>query len=327
MASGTIPEFYDYALLPVHITLGQNNQDTKCISDKISKNNRRYFWDGGILNNTPFRELLQAHQDYWRNAVGENTYYIPDLEVYVINLHPSKMKIDMIPHDYDGVKDRHNDIKYGDRNSHYDEKIANLVTDYIDIIQHLKHLAINHIGNKDESDDFQKDFEDLLKAEAKSKGYTGDHIKYEDLIKGRFELTKVLRIERTSYINSVYGKTNDLTEKTIIKLIKEGKCDAWVSLIKEDINNLKLTNDTTSVDDIKNIQDSLISKLEQVSNHLIENDYQNNEPAFSHLTEFIDAIDENKQVIDKLKQELVNAKDKTLFSILSNDNIATFYSA
>jgi hypothetical protein len=25
----------------------------------------RYFWDGAYLSNTPLRELLQSHRDYW----------------------------------------------------------------------------------------------------------------------------------------------------------------------------------------------------------------------------------------------------------------------
>ena len=196
MASGTIPEFYDYVPVAIQSTVQQKDQDANCIPEKSSKNRIHYFWDGGILSNTPFRELLQAHQDYWKNTVEENISFIPDLEVYLINLHPSKMNIDMIPQDYDGIKDRHNDIKYGDRNSHYDQKMADLVTDYIDLIQNLKCLAINHFSNKDESNKFQKDFEDLLRTtEGKSKGNTSEHIKYKDLIDGRFELSKVVRIE------------------------------------------------------------------------------------------------------------------------------------
>ena len=51
----------------------------------------RYFWDGGLLSNTPFRELLRAHEDYWTVIEsGNNT--IPDLrEVYIVNLHPPKI--------------------------------------------------------------------------------------------------------------------------------------------------------------------------------------------------------------------------------------------
>jgi hypothetical protein len=53
---------------------------------------------------------------------------------------------------------------------------------------------------------------------------------------------------------------NDLTEKTIKKLIIEGKCDAWASLIYEDINNLGLTSDTATANRISSIKLSLAEK-------------------------------------------------------------------
>ena len=63
MASSTLPEIYDPQVID-----GRN------------------FWDGGILNNTPFRELIQSHQDYWKNVEGRDK--IPDLEVYIVNVQP-----------------------------------------------------------------------------------------------------------------------------------------------------------------------------------------------------------------------------------------------
>jgi NTE family protein len=102
MASGTLPVFYKFRQIP---TKGE-----------------RKFCDGGILSNTPFRELLQAHRDYWKRVVGEDKDEIPDMEVYIINVHPSKQ--DEVPTDLDGVKDRINDITLSDRNSHYDEMVA-----------------------------------------------------------------------------------------------------------------------------------------------------------------------------------------------------------
>jgi NTE family protein len=117
---------YHHAILVwVHI-----NRYYKCRQAKGNKNNNsiRYFWDGGVLSNTPLRELLEAHQEYW--SYVENKDKIPDLDIYIVNVHPSKIETDMIPKDYDGVKDRHNDIKYGDRTSRYDENIAHLISDY-----------------------------------------------------------------------------------------------------------------------------------------------------------------------------------------------------
>src|SRR5919112_2987870 len=203
MASGTIPIFYEFR--------------------EISG---RKVCDGGILSNTPFRELLQAHRDYWTKVVGEDQAKIPDLDVYIINVHPSKQ--DTIPDDHDAVKDRINDIIYSDRNSHYDEMVADLVTDYTDLIDRLKELAKTHFKNRDKSDIiFQYEFENLIRtAEAKSTGRTVEHRKYKDLMKGRFKLNKVIRIEHESYADSISGKNADFTYKTIKDLIAKGKQDA-----------------------------------------------------------------------------------------------------
>jgi hypothetical protein len=270
MASNTVPEFYDYREINGH-----------------------KFWDGGMLSNTPFRELLQAHQSYWK-YVKKCDDKIPDLEVYIINLHPSKQPNPST--DHDGIKDRQNDITYFDRNSHYDEKITNLVTDYIDLINHLKCLALKHLDNDKDRSKFQQEFEDFLIRDAKSRGDYDEHRKYKDLTICRFELAKVLRIEHTNYINSVFGKITDHTERTITQLIKEGKADAWVALIKDDTMNSKFNCDDAST--INYIRNNLVSKLDQIANHLKENDFENNGGAYNLLDEFINEIDRNKPIID-----------------------------
>jgi NTE family protein len=206
MASGTIPIFY-----------------------KFREIGGRKFCDGGILSNTPFRELLQAHRNYWNRVAGEDEDEdeIPDLDVYIINVHPSKQ--DEGPSDLDAVKDRINDICLSDRNSHYDQTVADLVTDYTELIDRLKELAKSHFKNKDESDLFQNEFESLLRTtEARSKGDTHEHRKYKDLLRGRFRLTKVIRIEREGpeiYKDSISGKGADFTSETIRSLVEKGKGD------------------------------------------------------------------------------------------------------
>jgi predicted acylesterase/phospholipase RssA len=216
MASGTIPAFY-----------------------KFREIGGRKFCDGGWLNNTPFRELLQAHRDYWVKAAGEDTDEIPDLDVYIVNVHPSKA--DSIPTDYDEVKNRANDISFSDRNSHYDEMVTHLAADYnelvnikdfTELINKLKDLAKTHFKRTDKNDKFQKDFQHLLKTtEAKTKTWSGSSQKYKDIIKGKFKLANVIRIERTDYINSNTGKDfstkpTDFTYQTIKKLIEQGEQDA-----------------------------------------------------------------------------------------------------
>ncbi len=207
MASGTLPDLYKFRDIP--------------------KEGGRKFCDGGILSNTPFRELLQAHRDYWKKRLSvEDHPKIPDLDVYIINVHPSK-QYTVPAEDRDAVKDRINDITYSDRNSHYDEMVAELATDYTELIYNLKELAKRHFKNKDQSDiSFKEEFENILKAtEEKSRGSTVEDIKYKDLIKGRFKVT-VTRIENESYEDSIYGKVGDSTSKTIKELIARGKEDA-----------------------------------------------------------------------------------------------------
>ena len=145
MSSGTLPVFYDFQEI-----------------------GGRKFCDGGLLSNTPFRELLQAHRAYW---MSKDKGKIPALEVYIVNVHPSKQ--DCIAEDHDGVKDRINDITFLDRNSHYDENVINTETDYIQLIDKLKDLVKSYIGeDRDKISSFESEFYNFLITEAKSKSHT-----------------------------------------------------------------------------------------------------------------------------------------------------------
>ena len=199
MASGTLPESY-YA----------------------KEIGGRKFWEGGILSNTPLNELLYAHRDYWVNVENKE---VPDLEIYIVNVHPSTIDVNQMPEQYDEVKDRNNDILYGDR-SYNDEFSASLATDYINFITSLKDLALNCIKDENEKNVFRKKFESLKDEKANNTSYTlGEHRKYEDLIKGRFEL-RVIRIEHEyDARSSTSFKGADITPQTINKLIDDGEND------------------------------------------------------------------------------------------------------
>jgi NTE family protein len=287
MASGTLPEFYNHAEVSLHT------------SDK-QKTHLRYFWDGGLLSSTPLRELLQSHQEYWKDV--ENINEIPELEVYIVNVHPSKIDIGKIPTDHNGVKDRQNDITYADRNSRYDENMTRLIGDYASFVTEMKDLlgeAICKVNDKNDKDVLKRKLNDILVTKTSNKGGKYEARNYEDLIRGRFKLNKVIRIERTNYINSIYGKTGDLTFETIHKLIKEGECDAWFSLIQH------LTEDIQVSTDAVRIRDSLLNKLNQVIKNLRDNDYDykaNNSHTRRELTKFIYQIKKNKEIIDGLKK-------------------------
>ncbi|MGA7542619.1 MAG: patatin-like phospholipase family protein [Nitrososphaeraceae archaeon] len=286
MASGTLPEFYNHAEVSIHT------------SDK-QKTHLRYFWDGGLLSSTPVRELLHAHQEYWKDV--ENINEIPELDVYIVNVHPSKIDIGKIPTDHNGVKDRQNDITYADRNSRYDENITRLIGDYASFVTEMKDLleeAICKVNDKNDKDVLKRKLNDILVTKTSNNGRKYEARNYEDLIRGRFKLNKVIRIERTNYINSIYGKTGDLTFETIHKLIKEGECDAWFSLIQQLIEDIQVSTDTV------HIRDSLLNKWNQVIKTLRDNDYDyeaNNSHIHRELTKFIGQIKKNKEIIDGLK--------------------------
>ena len=145
--------------------------------------------------------------------------------MYIVNVHPSKGD-PIAEGDHDAVKDRINDITFSDRNSDYDENVANVATDYIELIDRLKDLAESYI-NKNEINAFRNNIENFLEAtETKSKSHAAKYRKYSNLLKGQFKLIKVVRIEPERYTDSISGKGADFTSKTIKDLIEKGKKDA-----------------------------------------------------------------------------------------------------
>jgi len=290
MASNTLPEFYDYAQIGVDSKVDIKDQDERCLTDITDKEKTRYFWDGGLLSNMPFRELLQAHQEYWENV--EPNKKIPDLEVYIVNVHPSKMNKDKLPHDYDGIKDRKNDILFSDRNSHYDENNSNLIADYNNFVKQMKNLledAFNKFGDRDIKEDFEKKLKDILATKTTSKNRNEEPREYKDLLKIGFKLTKVIRIERTNYTDSIFGKIGDLSIETINKLIKEGECDAWFSLITEYVKDMELVD-----------SEELIAMLNETKRSLRNKDYEDfNSEVYHHLRDFIDMVKDKSNMMEE----------------------------
>jgi NTE family protein len=216
MASGTLPEFYDYKHIDGH-----------------------KFWDGGLLSNTPFREFLQAYHEYWANVVPHikeaNDIPVPELEVYIVNLHPPKRHD--LPADHDGVKDRLTDIIFGDRSSHFDEMQESLAIDLQDFAAQLKDLsedAISRLDKESDKKELKKRFEKILTTPTSGKDLISHHGTYDALLhlRNQYKLTKVVRIERANHTDAVSNKTGDFTAQTINELIGEGMNDATnVSLI------------------------------------------------------------------------------------------------
>ena len=108
LASCSVPVNYDYTKLNVEDRTSPFKRSFPYSNNSSNNNNNtRYFWDGGLLANTPLRQTIIAHRDYWyRGRKMEDN--LPSLSIAIINLHPRKQEY--VPYDYDGVVDRKNDM-------------------------------------------------------------------------------------------------------------------------------------------------------------------------------------------------------------------------
>src|SRR5215207_8765397 len=210
MASASKPEFYDY--------------------EEISG---RKFWDGGMLSNTPIRELIQSHKDFWEYKIGskvledyileEATLSVPDLELYIINLWHSND--DVAPSDPDGMTDRLRDIIVHDQ---YYVKESILVTHYIHLIEKLIQLGVSKNNNNNNNYELKKEINKILQNYTASIDTTEEiPKKYLDIIKAQFGITKIESIERRDDHDTISAKDGDFTSETINKLIKDGYESTW----------------------------------------------------------------------------------------------------
>jgi NTE family protein len=229
MASSSIPEVYAY--------------------EEIDE---RMFWDGGLLSNTPIRELVIAHQGFWEKRIGsknledsfririkdtetevadnfgkktsdqDGLQRIPDLEIYIVSLldpkenNDSSVGYNIVPQDFDGVKGRHLNIRLG---KGYDLETYGLYTDYVNLIEKL--IAL---GEKDEI--LREKINRILDEYAPRRFMTEEIKRNIDIIKSSFKIVKVIPIQHKDDKNSISGKFADFTSETIDRLVQEGYQDA-----------------------------------------------------------------------------------------------------
>ena len=240
LASASVPEHYDYTLVPKEYDYTTTVEEKSVNIENNNLENYSRFWDGGVLSNTPLRELIQSHQDYWKSVDNiDSKGTIPDLEVYIIDVWPSVGGRDgyPIPSDLDGIRDRKNDLTYQDVTP-YDEKVANIVSDYYNFASRLGELAaeaIEGVGDIKWKEDLRTRLESVRKTKAKSGHRTGGFRIYRDLVdkRQRFDITKVIRIERSADKNDIANKWCDFSLGTISKLFEQGTLDALKTLAKE----------------------------------------------------------------------------------------------
>jgi NTE family protein len=97
IASGSFPVNFDFAKIEVesHSSISSNrsinfeNSVNKTGNSYNYIKEMRYFWDGGLMANTPLTELVLLHRKYWYRVRGLKDV-VPRLGISIINLHPKK---------------------------------------------------------------------------------------------------------------------------------------------------------------------------------------------------------------------------------------------
>ncbi len=240
MASGAFPVFFDFRWVPNDYDYDYDTEQREEREEFGTREDSRPFWDGGVLSNTPLRELLSEHKLFWEKTIGDTKLKndmwkdnsekeddeiqkVPDLEVFIVNVWPKRET--HIPSDHDGVKDRKNDIGYCDK-TEYDQKVAVLVSDYVEIIREMRKFSLAHIS-QNKQDDFKEKLNRFLEEKhAESKNRKGKRRSYEELLRGRFKIASVVTIERKDDFNDISNKWADFSEESILRLLDTGMEDA-----------------------------------------------------------------------------------------------------
>jgi len=176
-------------------------------------------------------------------------FHVPHLEVYIVNLYPIvEQEQEKPPRDPDTIQDRELDIRFHDK-TRYDIKVSEMITDYIILHGQMKNLALKHIDifDKNMIREFEDEYQSLLGGlthshkrsseydlvtsddDTTATGPKGDRT-YTDLIKGRFDVTRVTYINRKDDKDIIFGKAADFSKKTMNIIKNKGYNDARAAL-------------------------------------------------------------------------------------------------
>jgi hypothetical protein len=155
---------------------------------------------------------------------------------------------------------------------------------------------------------------------------SGQKRKYEDLLVGRFRLTKVVRIDRKDSGDEVFGMIFDYSSTSIENLMRDGYCDALTTVgihsIREGLMTIKSKTKNLKGDkSLEEIQDQVL----QIENAIkVGNGYD------SMIDEIEDIIHKTESEIDdvdydgSIKEEkafLVNAAKQFKETIIGTKNL------
>jgi predicted acylesterase/phospholipase RssA len=207
IASAAVPVNFDYVPLQV--------EDYDPVAKNYSKKTH-YFWDGGILANTPLLPVIAAHRRYWY-FVRKVKEAVPKLNVVLIGLHPAE--VEDLPWDRDGVLNRESDIHYGDRTKQ-DETIALVISNYVELAKKIIQVARDHGVPQKVVDDI---LDQPIANQDRLVGVRA--VTYRDGIEGMVDIGSVIRFQRKHDDHSINNKIFDFSSNTIRQLEQNGYND------------------------------------------------------------------------------------------------------
>lgn len=150
-----------------------------------------YAWDGGLLSNTPLREVIDASP-------------VNDKWVFLVENYPKK--IDTLPANIPEVYHRARDIMFCDKTEH-NVTMSKLITRYFQYIDELYQIVETH------TDHLRMNKDQLEKIRRKYKRYKEDH---------GAEIKKMFYISREEPFPHICENA-DFSPETIKSSVKEGE--------------------------------------------------------------------------------------------------------
>jgi hypothetical protein len=243
---------------------------------------------------------------------------VPDLEIYIADLWPSELKEDPISFDRDFVANKEWNLIL-DGKTDYDEQVASVITDYVDLTRRLKNLA-------EQKGASAKEVSHILDSYAISINTIGKRRIYGELLEGRFRLTKVVHVDRMDDENEINDKVFDYSYRTVEELMNVGYRDASVQMdiqeMKDGVMELAKRN---SYRDLKggggdiNNNDHQIQKLEENIDQIqeaikVQNGYNDN--TIEQVKQFIYKVDKIGEVLSsEEKVSLIAAAERLQASL------------
>ena len=279
----SMPDLYRYATL----------EDESSAHDKDEK--KRTYWDGGMSSNTPLRELISKHKEYWKTKrENKEAEEIPALNIYIADVWPAKISDYPVPSDNDFVTSRKSNLLLMDK-TEYEESVTKMITDYKDLVEKI----IKSVEDQHTQDRINK----ILDTEfTKSTIHTKNKKTYRQLLlDDKINIDRVMRIERKDDTYAVGLAMADFSAHTISQLMTFGKYDALDKLIHSLCYTLQ------NMDELpKEMKDSLDGHLVQALGALGSN--QNNysyDEVMKYLYEFVDEVNIMESKIGKDRANLL----------------------